>query len=153
MVELFTPAGFAGSARSGSPVPPVARLEAPHASQVKRTERLESPGQDFSPALKHDGPGFYSSQGMSASPLFEMYRIECRDYSERMKRVRITPTSLRRTGRARLRASSSTEQPRGGWLIRPLSRAGKAQFTGRGRQSNYALQSSFGPTNLRRDLR
>jgi hypothetical protein len=95
---------------------------------------------------------FYSSQGMSASPLFEMYRIECRDYSERMKRVRITPTSLRRAGRARLRASSSTEQPRGGWLIRPLSRAGKAQFTGRGRQSNYALQSSFGPANLRRAL-
>jgi len=59
---------------------------------------------------------FYSSQGMSASPLFEMYRIECRDYSERMKRIRITPTSLRRAGRARLRASSSTEQPRGGWL-------------------------------------
>ena len=58
MVELFTPAGFAGSARSGTPVPPVARLEAPHASQVKRTERLESPGQDFAPALKHDGPGF-----------------------------------------------------------------------------------------------
>src|ERR1022692_2100486 len=95
---------------------------------------------------------FYSSQGVSASPLFEMYRIECRDYSERIKRIRITPTSLRRAGRARLRASSSTEQPRGGWLVRPLSRAGKAQFTGRGRQSNYALLSSFGPANLRRAL-
>jgi hypothetical protein len=63
MVELFTPAGFAGSARSGGPVPPVARLEAPHASQVKRTERLESPGQDFAPALKHDGPGFLQQPG------------------------------------------------------------------------------------------
>ena len=29
---------------------------------------------------------FYSSQGMSASPLFEMYRIECRDYSKRIMR-------------------------------------------------------------------
>ena len=94
---------------------------------------------------------FDSSQGMSASPLFEMYRIECRDYSERMKRIRITRQASVE-GRARLRASSSTEQPRGGWLIRPLSRAGKAQFTGRGRQSNYALQSSFDPAILRRAL-
>src|SRR5882724_2550544 len=71
---------------------------------------------------------FYSSQGMSASPLFEMYRIECRDYSERMKHIRIAPTSLRRAGRARLRASSSTEQPRGGLLIRPLSRVGSSVY-------------------------
>ena len=27
-----------------------------------------------------------NSQGVSASPLFEMYRIECRDYSERIMR-------------------------------------------------------------------
>jgi hypothetical protein len=58
MVELFTPAGFAGSARSGRTGSPCRQEEAPHASQVKRTERLESPGQDYAPALKHDGPGY-----------------------------------------------------------------------------------------------
>jgi hypothetical protein len=51
MVELFTPAGFSGSARSGSPVPLVAKLEAPHASQVERTDRLEPPWTGFAPAL------------------------------------------------------------------------------------------------------
>jgi hypothetical protein len=41
---------------------------------------------------------------------------------------RITPASLRRAGRARLRASSSTERPHGGWLIRPLSRVGSSVY-------------------------
>ena len=63
MVELFTPAGFAGSARYGSPVPPVARLEAPHASQVKRTVEVRIPWTGFSPALKHDGPGYGQQPG------------------------------------------------------------------------------------------
>ncbi len=62
----------------GWKLPTPARLYEPRGS--------ESPGQDYAPALKHDGPGFYSSQGMSASPLFEMYRIECRDYSKRIMR-------------------------------------------------------------------
>jgi hypothetical protein len=86
MVELFTPAGFAGSARSGSPVPPVARLEAPHASQVKRTVEVRIPWTGFVTCFEHDGPGLDNSQGVSASPPPEMYRIECRDYSDRFMR-------------------------------------------------------------------
>src|SRR4051794_27278437 len=67
------------------------------------------------------------------------HRIERQDYSEepasalrgqRADSIRITLTSLRRAGRARLRASSSTERSRDGWLDRPLSPAGEAEFTG-----------------------
>lgn len=128
MVELFTPAGFAGSARSGSPVPPVARLEAPHASQVKRTVEVRIPWTGFVTCFEHDGPGFGQQPG-------SVRIAPARNVSDRMPGLlgahhafRITPASLRRAGRARLRASSSTERSRGGWLVRPLSRVGSSVY-------------------------
>src|SRR4051812_32703723 len=59
-----------------------------------------------------------------------MYRIECWDCTERMERIRVTPASIRSTGRACLRASSSTERSRDGWLVRPLSRVGRFGLPG-----------------------
>jgi hypothetical protein len=64
------------------------------------------------------------------------HRIEHRDYSHEPSdvapgsRARITPVSLRRAGRARLRAPSSTSRHRASWLGSPLSRAGEARFAG-----------------------
>jgi hypothetical protein len=46
--------------------------------------------------------------------------------------LRITPTSLRRTGRARLHAIQLYGQPRNAWLERTLSLIGEIRFTGCG---------------------
>ena len=128
MVELFTRPRFAGTARSGSPVPPVARLEAPHASQVKRTMEVRIPWTGFVTCFEHDGPGFDYSQGVSASPPLEMYRIECRDYSERIMRSGLLRQASVELGEHLSMRPSSTERSHGGWLVRPLSRVGSSVY-------------------------
>ena len=128
MVELFTPAGFTDGARSGSPVPPVAKLEAPHASQVERTDRLEPPWTGFAPALNMTALALDNSQGVSASPPLEMYRIECRDYSERIMRSGLLRQASVELGEHLSMQPSSTERSHGGWLIRPLSRVGSSVY-------------------------
>ena len=71
---------------------------------------------------------FDYSQGMSASPLFEMYRIECRDYSERFMRSGLLRQASVELGEHLSMRPSSTERSRGGWLVRPLSRVGSSVY-------------------------
>ena len=142
MVELFTLPFYRGIPEPGQDsAPAVTSLKAPHAgTRCTNLPSLADPSpvggfaasrEGCSPTSAHDV--LDQGRGLSASPPFpeQRYRIERRDYSERQilgnkarTTVRITPTSLRREGQARLRASGSTDTALDGWLRHPLSSVG-----------------------------
>jgi hypothetical protein len=100
----------------------------PTPARLNEPWRSESPGQDLSPALNMTALAFDNSQGVSASPPLEMYRIECRDYSERIMRSGLLRQASVELGEHLSMQPSSTERPHGGWLVRPLSRVGSSVY-------------------------
>jgi len=98
VVELFAASRLTRSPGWYTPDWPVARLSAPHVSQVERTQSGPDPLDRIwpsirrcrpSPALNRDGLGQNLGRGISASPTLRNdkhpYRIECRDYSSGLR--------------------------------------------------------------------
>lgn len=124
MVELFATPGLSeGPERvSHALIPPVARPRAPHASQVERTPKGPDPlGRDWHPLCVTTASPVHTAPGRSVPVARGRARGEL--LSDRTPGLlcsghpltydvsgagRITPTSLRRTGRAPLDASGST---------------------------------------------
>ncbi len=139
MVELFTAECFAPSPTPVRSASPLAELKAPHASRVERAPWPEPLGRDLHPlcaitASMRGHRGFSLSPRLGGEPgnpgLAETrkrprFGIAESRLSDRTPGLGpstsrgFTPMSLRRAGRARLHAPSSTGHTCGGWLVPP----------------------------------